>query len=179
MAGAGASGCASILAIATLRPVFAAAGRAHACARSIDIRTHSSRSRHGSVAISRRMSRAPIAFVRRDARAGVEWLRRAYVMFRSAPLRWLLLLFTYYLLVSLSEFGPWRAVGQFVAPILKPVFAVGFLAAAWTQERGTPPKLVYLFRGFRSNLFALVPLGIVFLVGMAFAVLATTLVDDG
>jgi hypothetical protein len=125
------------------------------------------------------MSRAPIAFVRRDARAGVEWLRRAYAMFRSAPLRWLLLLFTYYLLVSLSEFGPWRAVGQFVAPILKPVFAVGFLAAAWTQERGSPPRFEHLFRGFRSNLLALVPLGIVFLAGMTVAVLATMLVDDG
>src|SRR5207247_4318241 len=81
--------------------------------------------------------------------------------------------------ISISEFGPWRAFGQFVAPILKPVFAVGFLAAAWSQERGSLPKLTYLFRGFRSNLFALIPLGIVFLAGMTVAVLATTLVDDG
>ncbi len=125
------------------------------------------------------MSGQAPAFSRRDARAGVDWLRRAYAMFRVAPLRWLMLLFSYYLLVSISEFGPWRAVGQFVAPILKPVFAVGFLAAAWSQERGSLPKLPYLFRGFRSNLFALIPLGIVFLAGMTVAVLATTLVDDG
>jgi len=36
-----------------------------------------------------------------------------------------------------------------------------------------------LFRGFRSNLWALLPLGIVFLAGMTLAVLATALVDGG
>jgi hypothetical protein len=125
------------------------------------------------------MSGPPPEFSRRDARSGVDWLRHAYAMFRVAPVRWLMLLFWYYLIVSIFEFGPWRAFGQFVALILKPVFAVGFLAAAWSQERGSPPKLAYLFRGFRSNLFALLPLGIVFLAGMTVAVLATTMVDDG
>ena len=100
-------------------------------------------------------------------------------MFKRNPLAWLLLLFTYYLLVGLAELGPWARIGQVVAPILKPVFAVGFLAAAWTQERGGSPKFEQLFRGFRSNLYALIPLGIVFLAGMTLAVLATTLVDGG
>ena len=31
-------------------------------------------------------------------------------------------------------------VGALAAPLLKPVFAVGFLAAAWTQERGGTPR---------------------------------------
>lgn len=125
------------------------------------------------------MSTGPIPFARRDARSGLEWLRRAYSMFRAAPLRWLLLLFTYYLLIVLLEFGPLQALGQFIAPLLKPVFAVGFLAAAWSQERGIAPRFADLFRGFRSNLLALVPLGAVFLAGITLAVLATTLVDDG
>jgi hypothetical protein len=125
------------------------------------------------------MKSDPIPFARRDARSGLEWLRRAYAMFRAAPLRWLLLLFTYYLLVGLLEFGPLQVLGQFVAPLLKPVFAVGFLAAAWSQERGIAPRFADLFRGFRSNLLALVPLGAVFLAGITLAVLATTLVDGG
>jgi hypothetical protein len=125
------------------------------------------------------MSRQPIPFARLDARHGIAWLQQAYTMFRHAPLAWLLLLFTYYFLVALAEFGPWARIGQFVAPVLKPLFAVGFLAAAWTQERGGSPKFEHLFRGFRSNLYALIPLGIVFLVGMTLAVLATTLVDGG
>ena len=120
-----------------------------------------------------------IPFARRDARNGIVWIKRAYAMFRAAPLRWLLLLFTYYLLIALLEFGPVQAVGQFIAPLLKPVFAVGFLAAAWSQERGIAPRLEHLFRGFRSNLLALLPLGAVFLAGITLAVMATTLVDDG
>ena len=125
------------------------------------------------------MSRPTIHFERRDARQGMQWLKQAGAMFRRNPLAWLLMLFTYYLLVGLAEFGPWARVGQIVAPVLKPLFAVGFLAAAWTQERGGSPKFEHLFRGFRSNLYALIPLGIVFLAGMTLAVLATMLVDGG
>ena len=125
------------------------------------------------------MSDVPIAFALREARHGILWLSRAAQMFRAAPLPWLLLLFTYYLLVALTEFGPWASVGQFVAPVLRPVFAVGFLAAAWTQERGGVPKFEHLFRGFRSNLRALLPLGVVFLGGILIAVRATALIDGG
>lgn len=125
------------------------------------------------------MSAVPILFERKGARNGFLWIRRAYGMFRASPLRWLLLLFTYYVLVALMELGPLQVVGQFVAPLLKPVFAVGFLAAAWSQERGTAPRFEHLFRGFRSNLLALVPLGAVFLAGITIAVIATTLIDDG
>jgi hypothetical protein len=125
------------------------------------------------------VSNVSIPFARRDARNGIVWLKRAYAMFRAAPLRWLLLLFTYYLLIGLLEFGPLQAVGQFIAPLLKPVFSVGFLAAAWSQERGIAPRFEHLFRGFRSNLLALVPLGAVFLAGITLAVIATALVDDG
>ena len=125
------------------------------------------------------MNRVPIAFTRRDARHGIVWLKAAYAMFRQAPLVWLLVLFTYYLLVAIAGLGPWAPIGQVVAGVLKPVFAVGFLAAAWTQERGGRPKLEHLFRGFRSNLYALIALGFVFIVGMTLAVLSTMLVDGG
>ena len=121
----------------------------------------------------------PIPFAHRDAVRGAFWLRRAYAMFRAAPLPWLLLLFSYYLLAALAELGPWSAVGKLAASVLKPVFTVGFLAAAWAQERGGKPTLADLFRGFRSNLWALIPLGMVFVCGMTIAFMATTLVDGG
>jgi len=120
-----------------------------------------------------------IAFVRRDARRGLFWLRRAYAMFRAAPLPWLLLLVVYYLLVALAELGPWPSLGKLAASILKPVLTVGFLAAAWSQERGGRPAFRDLFRGFRSNLWALLPLGLAFFAGMMLAVWATSLVDGG
>jgi hypothetical protein len=120
-----------------------------------------------------------ISFVRRDAGRGLFWLRRAHAMFRAAPLPWLVLLVVYYLLVAFAELGPWPSLGKLAASILKPVFAVGFLAAAWSQERGGRPALRDLFRGFRSNLWALVPLGVVFFAGMMLAVWSTSLVDGG
>jgi hypothetical protein len=123
--------------------------------------------------------RGEIRFVRRDAMQGAFWLRRAYAMFRAAPFPWLLLLVTYYALVALAELGPWPAFGKLAASVLKPVFAVGFLAAAWSQERGGTPRLSDLFRGFRSNLWALIPLGLVFIFGMSLAFTATSVVDGG
>jgi hypothetical protein len=63
--------------------------------------------------------------------------------------------------------------------VMKPVFAVGLLAAAWSQERGSPPKLSQLFQGFRANLWALLPIGLFFVVGITTAVFASSLVDGG
>jgi hypothetical protein len=120
-----------------------------------------------------------IPFVRRDAWRGMFWLRQALSMFRTAPLRWLLLIVAYYVLVAGAQLGPWPALGKFAAAILKPVFAVGFLAAAWGQERGGKPQFADLFRGFRSNLRALLSLGLVFFVGMTLAVGATAVIDGG
>ena len=122
---------------------------------------------------------APPAFSHYGSAHGVYWLRRAYAMFRAAPLPWIGMVFVYYLIVAVAELRPLAWIGQFLAPALKPVFAVGFLAAAWTQERGGRPQLSLLFRGFRSNLYALVPLGIFFMTGVTLAIYATTLVDGG
>ena len=120
---------------------------------------------------------ADVRYARLPALRGVAWLRDAYRMVSRARLPWLLLLFLYYLVLGLVDFVP--LIGQIAAPILKPVFAVGFLAAAWSQERGGTPEPKQLFQGFRSNLWALIPLGIVLVVGITLAVLGTALVDDG
>ena len=118
-----------------------------------------------------------IPFARLDAGRGAQWLKDAYRMLSVARIPWLLLLLSYYLLLGLIDLIPF--LGQIAAPILKPVFAVGFLAAAWSQERGDTPHLRQLFQGFRSNLWALLPLGVVLLAGITVAVLGTSLVDGG
>lgn len=118
-----------------------------------------------------------IRFERLPARAGVQWLRHAYGMLSLARLPWLMLLMLYYLVLGLIDVVPY--IGQIVAPVLKPVFAVGFLAAAWSQERGGTPSPKQLFAGFRSNLRALLPLGFVLVIGITVAILGTALVDDG
>ena len=49
------------------------------------------------------------------------------------------------------------------------MLVVGFLAATWHHERGQPPEIKHLFSGFKSNLKALLPLGLVFLLGVLIA----------
>jgi hypothetical protein len=123
------------------------------------------------------MAEAPIAFERYPARRGAQWLRDAYAMLSAHRVAWLLLLVLYYFVFTAIELIP--QIGRHVAFALKPVFDVGFLAAAWAQERGERPRPSLLFRGFRSNLGVLVTLGIVLVLGISMAVLATALVDGG
>src|SRR5947209_6626351 len=118
-----------------------------------------------------------IVFTRHDGARGFGWLKEAYAMFSGARLTWIGLLLCYYLMLVFVDFIPF--VGGLAAPLLKPVFAVGFLAAAWTQERGGVPALRQLFQGFRANLFALCSLGVVFVLGMMIAVGATAAIDGG
>src|SRR5262249_4879941 len=118
-----------------------------------------------------------IVFTRQPAVHGARWLAQSYSMFAKARMHWVLLLLTYYAVLLVAEFVPF--VGVLAAPVLKPVFAVGFLAAAWTQERGTMPGIRLLFRGFRSNVWALVLLGVVYAIGITIAISASQLVDGG
>jgi hypothetical protein len=118
-----------------------------------------------------------IAFERYPARRGAKWLRDAYAMLSVHRLRWLALLVMYYAVFALIELIP--QIGRHVAFALKPVFDVGFLAAAWAQERGDAPHARHLFQGFRANLKVLVALGIVLVAGISIAVFATALVDGG
>jgi hypothetical protein len=118
-----------------------------------------------------------IAFARHAGPRGFDWLRVSYGMFRRAPLPWLLLVLAYYLVLFAIKMLP--LAGGIAAVVMKPVFAVGFLAAAWNQERGARPSVRHLFQGFHANLRALLPLGGVLLLGIAFAVAATAVIDGG
>lgn len=118
-----------------------------------------------------------ILFTRHEGQRGIAWLRESYAMFARHRLAWISLLLGYYLSLLLVDVLPW--IGVFLAPIVKPVLSVGFLAAAWTQERGGKPALRMLVRGFGSNLGALLPLGIVFVAGISIALGATALIDGG
>ena len=119
----------------------------------------------------------PIDFVRYSGRRGGIWLKEAAAMLSAARIPWLMLLLLYYLIQLLVSVIP--LAGPLAMMVLRPVFTVGFLAAAWTQERGGTPELRHLFRGFGSNLWALLPIGILGILGTTVAVLSTALVDGG
>jgi hypothetical protein len=125
------------------------------------------------------MSQAPRDFVfnRFESRHGLVWLAQAFAMFRKQWLMWIVLLLAYYTILKLLLSVP--LVGPYAMTILKPVFAVGLLAAAWTQERGGVPALKQLFVGFHANLWSLLPIGIFYVAGVTLAVFASSLVDGG
>jgi hypothetical protein len=121
--------------------------------------------------------RSPVAYAQLPARHGIAWLRDAAAMLAAARVRWLLLLLAYYVIQLMVSVIP--VIGPLAMMVVRPVFTVGFLAAAWTQQRGGVPELGHLFRGFQTNLRALLPIGAVLVVGTTVAVLATALVDGG
>ncbi len=98
-------------------------------------------------------------------------------MLSAARVQWLVLLLAYYLIQLVVSLIPF--VGPLALMVLRPVFTVGFLAAAWNQERGGMPEIQHLFRGFRANLWALIPIGFFLVAGTLLAVFATVAVDGG
>lgn len=122
------------------------------------------------------MNKLP-AFSRLRAARGWAWLANAHALFARARLYWLLLILGYWLITIMLTIVPF--VGVAAATLLKPVFAVGFLAAAWSQERGEAPRLSRLFAGFRSNVRALLPLGAVYAAGIALALAISSAMDGG
>lgn len=116
-------------------------------------------------------------FTRYPARQGMAWLSSAYTMFRAHRLQWVMLVLAYFFVLLLVRVVPF--IGPYAMTLLKPVFAVGLLAAAWTQERGGTPALGQLFQGFRANLGALLAIGLFFVCGITLAVFGSALVDGG
>ena len=125
------------------------------------------------------MSDAPREFVfkRYPAGQGMVWLATAYRMFKVHRLAWVVLVLAYFIILLMLRVVPF--VGPYAMTVLKPVFAVGLLAAAWTQERGGRPAFVQLFQGFRANLWSLLAIGLFFVAGITLAVFASSLVDGG
>jgi len=118
-----------------------------------------------------------IPFTRHQGRRGIGWIADSYRMFSQHRLAWIVMLVAYYLALLAVDLIP--LIGVLLAPMVKPVLSVGFLAAAWTQERGGKPALRMLLRGFGANLAALLPLGVVFVAGISLALGATALIDGG
>jgi hypothetical protein len=117
-----------------------------------------------------------IVFTRHGGRRGFAWLAEAYALFRRAPLAWIALMLLYVVFLGAAAIVPFAG---HLFLLLRPVFAVGLLAAAWTQERGGRPRLSHMFQGFRANLRALLALGVLWIVGITAAIFATALFDGG
>lgn len=108
---------------------------------------------------------------------GPAWLAQGWRLFRVAPLAWLLLVFTYWFLMSLISIPP--VIGVVAASILVPPFAVGFMAVSRAAEQGGAIAFGLLFEGFRRRPDVQLTLGGIYFLSLVLVLATTTLADGG
>lgn len=111
------------------------------------------------------------------ARHGWAWLARGYLLFRKNPAMWILLVFTYWILMSLFNQIP--VAGPLVATLFLPAFSVSFMAMCRELDRGGPLRPVLLFAGFRENFPTLLSMGGLYLLAIMLVLGLSALADRG
>ncbi len=114
---------------------------------------------------------------RLPAARGLRWVAEAFMVFRVAPLRQLLLNLLFLVAVTIVVALP--VVGFAAVWLLFPALAVGPHAMSRMAARGAAPGPELLVSGFRQNLAVQLRLGCVFLVAMLAVLAATARADDG
>ena len=108
---------------------------------------------------------------------GARWLLEGWRLFRVAPASWLVLVFAYWMAMTVVSLVPW--IGVVAAMLLIPGFSVGFMAASRSCEQGKAPPLRVLFDGFRTHAGVQLSLGAAYVVSLGLLLGATALADDG
>lgn len=113
-----------------------------------------------------------------NAQSGWTWVKLGFALFRKQPAEMLTLFFAYMFLNMSMGFIP--VVGQFLPLMLLPVFAISFMQACRQIELGQRVYPVLLLTGFRSPaLPRLLALGVLYIIAVTLAILASSLADDG
>jgi hypothetical protein len=105
------------------------------------------------------------------------WLKRGFGFFARAPLTWILIAVSYWVLVSVVGILPY--LGLVAVMVATPAFAVSFMTMCRELERGRPLELPLLFAGFRSNLKVVLTLGGIYLAAIVGILAASQLFDGG
>lgn len=105
------------------------------------------------------------------------WLKRGFGFFGRAPLAWIMVAVSYWVLVSVVGILPY--VGVVAVMLATPSFSVSFMAMCRELEHGRPLELQLLFAGFRRHLPALVALGGIYFAAILLILVASQLFDGG
>jgi hypothetical protein len=98
------------------------------------------------------------------ASEGVVWVQIALRYFNAEKLRWIALSAGFLFALQLATILGYGRTGA-LALVVKPILNVGFLSAAWHQERKQTPEISHLLAGFKSNLPVLLLMGVVYALG--------------
>ncbi len=108
---------------------------------------------------------------------GWRWLPEGWRLFRAAPVKWLVLVFAYWMLMTTVSIVPF--VGVVAVLVLVPGCSIAFMAGSRAAERGEPLEVSLIVSGFRDNLRGELVLGAVYFASMLLLLLASTIADDG
>jgi hypothetical protein len=111
------------------------------------------------------------------ARHGWQWIARGVALVGRAPLGWMVVSMTYWLVMGLVSRLPY--FGLLVASLATPALAVSFMAICRALERGRGLELALVAEGFKRNLAALVTLGGLYLAVTLGIVAASSVADGG
>ncbi len=89
---------------------------------------------------------------------GALWIKEAFTIFRTQPLQWVALMFTW-VFMSLALVVLVPIVGGSISKILQPAFFAGFMLACRDQAAGKRVTPVHLFAALRVNGRALIAIG--------------------
>jgi hypothetical protein len=109
---------------------------------------------------------------------GWQWITRGLALVGRAPLGWLVVSMSYWLVMGMISRLPY--LGLLVASLATPALAVSFMAICRGLERGRGRglELALVVDGFKRNLAALVTLGGIYL-AITLAIFAATSLADG
>jgi hypothetical protein len=107
---------------------------------------------------------------------GWQWITRGLALVGRAPLGWMVVSMTYWLVMGMISRLPY--LGLLVASLITPALAVSFMAICRGLERGRGLELALVAEGFKRNLAALVTLGGIYL-AVTLAIFAATSFADG
>jgi hypothetical protein len=92
---------------------------------------------------------------------GILWVQIAIRFFNAFRLRWVALAAGFLFGLQLALMLGAGKTGA-LALLVKPLLTVGFLAAAWHQEKRQAPEVKHLLAGFQSNIQVLLGLGVLY-----------------
>jgi uncharacterized membrane protein len=110
------------------------------------------------------MTRA-LTVARPASRAGLDWLKTAWLWFRPAPIAWMGMTALVFLVLMVVAKLPY--LGGLLIEILSPFLVAGFMSASRAAEEGQPVTFLHLGAGFiGEHRIGLAIMGGVYLAGM-------------
>jgi hypothetical protein len=98
-----------------------------------------------------------------DAKYGWQWIVTGFLIFRQAPLVWVILCGA--LLLAAAALSLIPVAGQFIFTLLSPVFLAGLMLGCKALEQGNQLEPSHILAGFQHTPAPLITIGGIYLVG--------------